>query len=80
MLNLPKRKLKEQKFKDGSLQPADGAVYEGGFKNGVRSGEGTLTFPDGTVYKGVWKKDKLQTKNVEIEFFDNSVKYTYKGQ
>jgi hypothetical protein len=34
-----------------------GAVYEGRWINGMRSGFGTQTFEDGDVYRGDWKED-----------------------
>ncbi|MCL2800912.1 MAG: hypothetical protein FWD28_04055 [Treponema sp.] len=34
-------------------------VYEGEFKNHSMCGQGKMTYPDGTVREGVWKKDKL---------------------
>jgi hypothetical protein len=41
--NLPNGHCKETKY---------GVLYEGNFKAGFFSGEGTLKFPDGTNYNG----------------------------
>ena len=32
----------------------DGDIYEGGFKDGKRHGEGKITWPDGSTYEGGW--------------------------
>ena len=34
-------------------------VYEGEWKNGKRSGQGSMTFKDGDYYKGKWKDDYI---------------------
>jgi hypothetical protein len=49
-----------------TLNYADGNVYCGDFRYGVRSGIGTLTTPD-RVYNANWKNDKLQGL-VELKF------------
>ena len=33
------------------------------YKNNVREGLGTYTFPDGTTKTGIWKDDELVTSN-----------------
>jgi hypothetical protein len=38
---------------------ADGTVYEGGFVEGQREGEGTITRPDGFTYTGGWRDGEL---------------------
>ena len=32
----------------------DGTVYEGNYVDGVMSGQGRYTWPDGLVYDGEW--------------------------
>ena len=41
----------------GTLKLADGS-YVGDIKNGVRHGQGTIQWVDGTVYEGAYKDDK----------------------
>ena len=38
---------------------ADGATYEGGFEEGVFSGEGTYKWADGASYVGGWKAGRM---------------------
>ena len=37
----------------------DGAKYVGEFKDGKPHGQGTMTYADGTVEKGIWKDGEL---------------------
>ena len=37
----------------------DGRKYVGEFKGGKRDGQGTVTWPDGKVQKGIFKKGEL---------------------
>jgi hypothetical protein len=46
--DLPNGHGKESKF---------GVIYEGNFKDGLFSGEGSLKFPDGTNYNGHFLKN-----------------------
>ena len=39
---------------------SNGAVYQGGWVNNQRYGEGLLTRPDGYRYSGPWKKPQAQ--------------------
>ncbi len=41
----------------GTVRYADGSVFSGTFKVGVREGEGRHEFPDGSVLQGLWKHD-----------------------
>lgn len=65
----------EEKQKDGQgiftwmVQPEEEeeeakvlAVYEGSYKDGKRSGEGKMTYPNGDVYQGEWKVGKMHGK------------------
>lgn len=36
----------------------DRRCYVGSWMNGMMSGEGMMTFPDGTTYKGIYLNDK----------------------
>ena len=36
-----------------------GNNYTGGYRDGVRHGQGVFTYADGKIKKGTWKKDKL---------------------
>jgi len=42
----------------GTLQWADGKLYEGTFKNDKREGHGKFTWKDGRIYDGEWKDGK----------------------
>jgi hypothetical protein len=48
-----------QRHGQGRCQYGDGAVYEGGWVRGVREGTGTLTEPDGGVYRGHFVNNKV---------------------
>jgi hypothetical protein len=38
----------------------DGAKYVGGWKDGMRHGQGIFTFSDGAKYVDEWKDDKIE--------------------
>jgi hypothetical protein len=40
----------------GSSSSSDGVKYEGYYRGGKRSGQGTILFPDGAKYVGEWKE------------------------
>ncbi|KAJ8599051.1 hypothetical protein CTAYLR_009820, partial [Chrysophaeum taylorii] len=40
-------------------EPNVKAVYEGHYRDGKRSGEGKMTFPNGDYYHGEWKDNKM---------------------
>lgn len=42
-----------------NLSKANGCVYQGNFRRGVRHGYGTCTFPGGERYTGNWEKGKM---------------------
>jgi SH3-like domain-containing protein len=44
----------------------DGSRYVGEFREGVRSGRGSITYPDGTIYKGQWTNDRPNGHGVKI--------------
>ena len=43
----------------GAVTFPDGSKYVGEHKDGERHGQGTLTYTDGRVKKGIWKDGKL---------------------
>ena len=38
---------------------SDGSKYIGQWKDSIPNGEGTYTFADGKIDKGIWKKGEL---------------------
>ena len=42
---------------------ANGDVYSGQLKNGIKHGQGILTFADGRVSSGIWRDNELITEN-----------------
>lgn len=46
---------------------ADGAVYQGGFRNGLFDGKGTCIYPSGSKYEGFWSKG-LRNGRGKMEF------------
>lgn len=36
------------------------AEYKGNFKAGKRDGYGVMSWPDGSIFRGVWKSDQRQ--------------------
>lgn len=59
----------------GTIQYANGSVYEGMWKNGLREGYGRLIHPTGDMYLGDWKNDKANGKGK----FSNLEGYSYEG-
>ena len=41
----------------GNALGNEDAEYRGNFKAGKRDGYGMITWPDGAVFKGIWKND-----------------------
>lgn len=41
----------------------DGSKFEGEWQHGLAHGAGMLTYPDGFVLKGVWKRNLLIDKH-----------------
>ncbi len=41
------------------LLTATGDKYEGEFKDGLINGQGTYTFADGTIQKGIFKNEEF---------------------
>lgn len=54
---------------------ADGAVYEGFWKDGVRQGRGRLVHTTGDVYEGEWNEDAAHGYGS----FTNTEGYSYSG-
>lgn len=46
---------------DGKEVWSDGSKYEGQFMKGKKHGYGVYTWPDGTIFKGYWKSDVMQS-------------------
>ena len=44
----------------GTFRTADGAFYEGEWRNGELEGFGTFRYADGNVYEGEWKHGKRE--------------------
>ena len=44
------------------MKYANGRIYVGDWKNGKRHGQGTLSYPDGGIRKGIWSSNKLKTQ------------------
>ena len=60
----------------GKFIPKNGNTYEGEFVKGIKEGNGTLLFPDGSKYWGAFTNDVI---NGEGEFIWNNG-YYYKGE
>ena len=46
-----------------TINSAEGSVYVGEIKDGKLNGQGTLTYANGEVKKGLWENDELVTPN-----------------
>jgi len=46
-------------FKQGTYKTCNGAVYSGNFLNNLYNGLGEYTWPDGRMYRGMWKDGKM---------------------
>ena len=57
----------------GTRTFADGAKYEGGFKDDKRHGRGTYTFADGAKYEGEWENGKYHGQGTRT--FADGAKY-----
>ena len=55
--------MKNIKKKTVTKKYPDGAKYIGEFKDDKYHGQGTFTFPDGRVEKGIWENGKLVKPN-----------------
>ena len=53
----------------GKLWHTDKTLYEGQFKNDMKEGQGTITFPSGKKYVGLFKSNK---QHGDGEFFDEN--------
>ena len=59
----------------GTIQYANGSVYEGMWNKGLREGYGRLIHPTGDMYEGDWSGDKANGRGI----FSNVEGYTYQG-
>ena len=57
----------------GIMTYANGAKYEGEWKNGEKNGKGVMTYANGDKYEGEWKKNSRQGKGVMV--YANGDKY-----
>ena len=56
----------------GILQQSDGGVYEGDFKNNVREGQGTYTWPDDQgIYTGPWVQGRRTGEDGKMIWKEN---------
>ena len=60
----------------GTIQYANGSVYEGMWVRGQREGYGRLIHPTGDMYEGDWMNDKANGRGT----FSNLDGYTYEGE
>lgn len=51
----------------GEYHFASGAVYKGGFKQGLLDGEGEYIFPDGAIYNGSWQDNKMHGHGTYVD-------------
>eukprot|EP00823_Brevimastigomonas_motovehiculus_P005881 TRINITY_DN453_c0_g1_i1.p1 TRINITY_DN453_c0_g1~~TRINITY_DN453_c0_g1_i1.p1 ORF type:complete len:203 (+),score=67.13 TRINITY_DN453_c0_g1_i1:215-823(+) len=58
---------------NGEYTCSTGTVYKGAFYEGTFDGEGTLYFPSGGRYVGVWKLGRLMKGTY---FFDDNLEYS----
>ena len=56
--------LAGQRHGDAMVTYPDGAVYEGQFENGVRSGQGMLVMPSGYSYSGEWAAGEINGEGI----------------
>ena len=69
----------------GAFNYLDGAKYIGKWKDGNYYGRGTYASADGRITKGIWKNNKLLSKNdekitveeIENIFFKHNKKYPH---
>ena len=52
----------------------NGYIYEGNFKDGLRSGLGKLSAPNGDVYDGMWENDQFHGQGTYV--WSDGSKYT----
>jgi hypothetical protein len=65
------------------IKAPDGGYYEGDFKNNTRHGKGVYTYPDMTIYDGLWSQGKfhdMEDNISRVKWIDGS-EYTgtFKG-
>lgn len=60
----------------GTFVYADGKVYEGNWRNGVREGHGRLVHTNGATYTGDWKNNMANGLGV----YQDHQNYKYEGQ
>jgi hypothetical protein len=69
-----KGNLLNNKFDGNGIQyTADKIKFEGNFKNGLRQGNGKITYPDNSYLTGIWKEDKIDGN---AQFYNANTKQT----
>ena len=63
----------------GTVEYPDG-TYEGNFLNGLRHGEGTFTWRNGSFYSGDWKDDHKHGYGKDVLFIDGKFDSEYTGE
>jgi len=61
------------KHGEGTMTFVDGAEYTGGWKNGMRSGQGKQIYPNGDMYDGPWLKDNKHGDKGKFVWADGSM-------
>jgi hypothetical protein len=56
--------------------PTERARYEGNYKDGVKSGVGKMTFPNGDIYEGEWLDNKVSLCQSHADNFNPFFRYT----
>ncbi len=67
----------EMKITYGTLR-FSGGIYTGEIKNGKANGQGTMTYADGTVKKGIWKDDEFVKSQSNPTISSNSVQTIFR--
>lgn len=69
-----KGNLLNNKFEGNGTQYASNkSIFEGIFKNGLRNGNGKITYPDNSYLTGSWKEDKIEGN---AQYYDANTKQT----
>ncbi|MBK9328800.1 MAG: hypothetical protein IPM95_05635 [Sphingobacteriales bacterium] len=69
-----KGNMLKNKFEGNGIQyTANKIKFEGAFKNGLRQGNGKITYPDNSYLTGFWKEDKIEGN---AQFFNANTKQT----
>ena len=66
----------------GTLYLPNKEIYEGEFKNGLKSGKGKYTYPNGDYYEGEWYNGKKHGRGIYVWLYNKETqnKKIYDGQ